>query len=105
MVWGFAEVTISTNLARDLGTRIVAAIFYGSEAFSYHNYWWISIFVNIFATLFATAFYEFAIRDSLDRIGSGRASHEDGDEGLVRHLTETGMMNHGETAMLREKQG
>ena len=31
MVWGFADITISTNLARDLGTRIVAAIFYGGE--------------------------------------------------------------------------
>jgi hypothetical protein len=29
MIWGFANVTISTNLARDLGTRIVAAIFFG----------------------------------------------------------------------------
>lgn len=29
MIWGFANVTISTNLARDLGTRIVAAIFWG----------------------------------------------------------------------------
>lgn len=29
MIWGFANVTISTNLARDLGTRFVAAIFYG----------------------------------------------------------------------------
>lgn len=26
MVWGFADIAISTNLARDLGTRIVAAI-------------------------------------------------------------------------------
>jgi len=31
MIWGFADITISTNLARDLGTRIVAAIFYGGE--------------------------------------------------------------------------
>lgn len=31
MVWGFADITISTNLARDLGTRIVAAIFFGGE--------------------------------------------------------------------------
>lgn len=31
MVWGFADITISTNLARDLGTRIVAAIFYGEK--------------------------------------------------------------------------
>jgi hypothetical protein len=29
MIWGFAGVTIATNTARDLGTRIVAAIFYG----------------------------------------------------------------------------
>ena len=29
MIWGFANATISTNMARDLGTRIVAAIFYG----------------------------------------------------------------------------
>jgi glycerol uptake facilitator-like aquaporin len=29
MIWGFANATMSTNMARDLGTRIVAAIFYG----------------------------------------------------------------------------
>ena len=29
MIWGFGGVTIATNTARDLGTRIVAAIFYG----------------------------------------------------------------------------
>jgi hypothetical protein len=28
MIWGFATNTISTNLAGDLGTRIVAAIFF-----------------------------------------------------------------------------
>ena len=28
-IWAYADITISTNLARDLGTRIVAAIFYG----------------------------------------------------------------------------
>lgn len=31
MVWGFAGITISTNLARDLGCRCVAAIFFGGE--------------------------------------------------------------------------
>lgn len=31
MIMAFADITISTNLARDLGTRIVAAIFYGGE--------------------------------------------------------------------------
>lgn len=29
MIMGFAGNSISTNLARDLGTRIVAAIFFG----------------------------------------------------------------------------
>ena len=31
MIWGFADISISTNMARDLGTRMVAAIFYGRE--------------------------------------------------------------------------
>jgi glycerol uptake facilitator-like aquaporin len=53
MIWGFANATskcplpsltkftstdtafsVSTNLARDLGTRIVAAIFFGKDAFN-----------------------------------------------------------------------
>ncbi|KAF1983512.1 putative glycerol uptake facilitator [Aulographum hederae CBS 113979] len=100
MIWGFAEHTISTNMARDLGCRIATAILYGSEAFSYHSYWWISIFVSIPATLFASAFYELVMRDSLDRIGSGRTSHEHGEEGLRRHLTNIGVID-GRMAMPR----
>lgn len=92
MVWGFAHLTMSTNLAKDLGCRLVATMFYGSEAFTYKGYWWISLFVNIPATFFATCFYEVVFRDSLDRIGLGHAGHEDGEEGLVRHLERTGMM-------------
>ncbi|CAK3823966.1 glycerol uptake facilitator [Lecanosticta acicola] len=91
MVWGFADITISTNLARDLGTRIVAAIFYGGEAFTYHNYSWIAILVNIPATILATGYYEFLMRDSLQSIGKGAALHEDGEEGLALHLTRTGI--------------
>ncbi|KAE9984017.1 hypothetical protein EG328_009274 [Venturia inaequalis] len=91
MVWGFAANTISTNLARDLGTRSVAAIFFGKQAFTANNgYSWISILVNIPATIFATTFYEFMIRDSLQQMGKGHAHHEEGDEGLMRHLTKTG---------------
>jgi len=90
MIWGFADVTISTNLARDLGTRIVAAIFFGGSAFSYRNYSWIAILVNVPATLFATAYYEFLMRDSLAKIAKGHARHEHGDEGLHRHLTNVG---------------
>ncbi len=89
MVWGFADITISTNLARDLGTRFVAAIFFGREAFTYLNYSWIAILVNIPATLFATGYYEFLMRDSVAKIAGGHAVHEHGDEGLMRHVTRT----------------
>ena len=98
MVWGFADITISTNLARDLGTRFVAAIFYGREAFTYLNYSWIAILVNIPATLFATGYYEFLMRDSLVKIGKGVAFHEEGEEGLRRHITRTGIMETGMSA-------
>ncbi|KAL8756638.1 MAG: hypothetical protein Q9199_002792 [Rusavskia elegans] len=47
MVWGFADIAISTNLARNLGTRMVAVIFFGGEAFSYLNYSWAVILGNI----------------------------------------------------------
>ncbi|ETI20932.1 hypothetical protein G647_07275 [Cladophialophora carrionii CBS 160.54] len=88
MVWGFAGNTLSTNLARDLGTRIVAAIFFGGEAFSYNNgYSWISVLVNVPATIFATGYYEFLIRDSLQKIQGGHAEHEGGEEGLTRYLS------------------
>jgi hypothetical protein len=69
MVWGFANVTISTNLARDLGTRIVAAIFYGGDAFN--RYAPIAVFVNVPATIFATAVYEMILRDSFAIIAKG----------------------------------
>jgi len=88
MVWGFAGNTLSTNLARDLGTRIVAAIFFGKEVFTYDNsYSWISILVNVPATIFATGYYEFLMRDSLQKIHSGHAEHEEGEEGLKRHIS------------------
>lgn len=88
MVWGFAGNTISTNLARDLGTRIVAAIFFGREAFTFDNsYSWISILVNIPATIFATGYYEFLMRDSLQKIHAGHAEHAEGEEGLQKHLS------------------
>jgi len=90
---------ISTNLARDLGTRIVAAIFYGGDAFG--RYAPISILVNVPATLFATLVYEVILRDSFAIIGKGHATHEDGEEGLARHLTKTGTLEQGINSMLR----
>jgi len=98
------------------GNRIVAAIFFGKEAFTYdHSYAWIAILVNIPATLFATGFYELVIRDSLNKIAKGHASHEGGDDGLVRHLTKTkkydpdsatganGLMEQGYTNAVKSK--
>lgn len=89
MIWGFADISISMNLARDLGTRIVAAMFFGREAFTYMNYSWIGILVNIPATLFGTGYYEFLMRDSLSQIGKGHAMHEEEEEGLLRHIANT----------------
>lgn len=68
-------------------------IFYGSDAFTYMSYWWIALFVNIPATILATCFYELVFRDSLDKIALGHAQHEDGEDGLVRHLSKTGLMD------------
>jgi len=103
MIWGFADVTISTNLARDLGTRMVAAIFYGRDAFG--SYSAISILVNIPATIFATAYYEMVMRDSMQKIALGHGSHEDGEEGLMRHLTRTGTIEEGITSNTVRRQG
>ncbi|RMZ82361.1 hypothetical protein DV737_g2103, partial [Chaetothyriales sp. CBS 132003] len=78
IIWGFGANTISTNLARDLGTRIVAAIFFGREAFSVdHGYSWISILVNVPATIFAAVFYEVVIRDSLAKMQKSEADLEE----------------------------
>jgi hypothetical protein len=92
MIWGFAPITISTNLARDLGCRIVAAIFFGREAFGYESYCWISILVNVPATLFATGFYEIFLRDSIQKIHRGGAPHQEGEQGLQRYLSEVGAL-------------
>jgi len=101
MVWGFANVTISTNLARDLGTRIVAAIFYGGDAFN--KYAPIAILVNVPATLFATLVYEVLLKDSFAIIAKGHNVHEDGEEGLTRHLTKTGTLEEGITSNMARR--
>ena len=65
MVIGFADITISTNLARDLGTRMVAAAFLSTSAFTYKSYCWIGILVNVPATIFAVTYYEFVYKETL----------------------------------------
>lgn len=93
MIWGFGSQTLSTNLARDLGPRIVAAMFFGKEAFTQMGYAPIGMLVNIPATLLATAFYELWIRDSFAIIAKGHAQHREGDEGLLRHMRRSGMLD------------
>lgn len=101
IIWGLADLTLSLNMAKDLGTRMVGAIFYGREAFTYMNYSPIAILVSIPATLFGTAYYEFLMRDSLANISAGHADHEEGEEGLVRHLSRTGGFKDGELERIR----
>jgi hypothetical protein len=72
---------------------MVAAIFWGSDAFT--DYSAISILVNVPATIFATLVYEVLQRDSFAIIAKGHNVHEDGEEGLTRHLTKTGTLEEG----------
>lgn len=57
------------------------------------NYSPITILVNITATFCATALYELLMRDSLNSISKGHASHEDGEEGLLRHFSRSELMD------------
>ncbi|KAL8399788.1 hypothetical protein RB594_000267 [Gaeumannomyces avenae] len=93
MIWGFGAVTLSTNLARDLGCRMVAGILFGSEAFTHRNYAPIGILVNIPATLLGTAVYELALRDSLMVIGKGHARHADGEAALFTHMRKAKLLD------------
>jgi hypothetical protein len=59
--------------------------------------------VNIPATIFATTVYEIILRDSFAGIAGGHTTHEDGEEGLVRHLTKTDTLEQGVTNTLRNR--
>lgn len=54
----------------------------------------VAILVNIPATLFATTYYEMVLRDSFLIIRQGHAQHEEGDDGLMRHISKTGIIKH-----------
>lgn len=86
MIWGFGSIALSTNLARDLGARVVAAIFYGPEVFTYRGYPPIAIFVNVPATLLATTYYELLMRDSATLISQGHAVQRDGSPVMPLHF-------------------
>ncbi|PQE05232.1 putative channel exgression is glucose repressed by Mig1 and Mig2 protein [Rutstroemia sp. NJR-2017a BBW] len=93
MIWGFADVTIELNSARDLGTRLVAAIFYGGDIFGAYSP--IPIFTSIPAMIFGTALYEMIQRDSFGMIAKGHISHENGEEGVMQHISKTGTFDAG----------
>jgi hypothetical protein len=85
---GGSRATSSPPISRVTWARVAAAIFFEGEAFTVDNgYPWISILVNVPATLVATGYYEVLMRDSLVKIQGGHASHEEGEEGLFRHIT------------------
>ena len=44
---------------------------------------------------FATLVYEALLKDSFAIIAKGHNVHEDGEEGLTRHLTKTGTLEEG----------
>lgn len=90
MIWGFADVTIELNSSRDLGARIVAAIFFGRDAFSVYSA--IPILTSIPAMLFGTALYEMIQRDSFGVIAKGHSVHERGQEGVIKHLSKNGVL-------------
>lgn len=87
-VWGFAPISIATNTARDLGTRLMCACFYGRECFTYKDTSWIYILTNIPATILAVSIYELVFRDNTRRLLGGHAKHEDGEDALVKHLSQ-----------------
>ncbi|KAB8293934.1 hypothetical protein EYC80_009407 [Monilinia laxa] len=90
MIWGFADVTIELNSSRDLGARIVAAIFFGEDAFSVYSA--IPILTSIPAMLFGTALHEMIQRDSFGVIAKGHNVHERGQEGVIEHLSKNGVL-------------
>ncbi|KAK4500964.1 hypothetical protein PRZ48_006770 [Zasmidium cellare] len=93
IIWGFGSQSLSMNSARDLGPRIVTAIFFGSEAFTYKHFAWIPILVNIPGYLLGAGFYEYVFRDSARSVQMGLETHREGREGMMRHLTNAGLMN------------
>jgi len=62
-IWGFAPVGLSTNAARDLGTRFAVMTIWGKQAAG-GTYAAIAALTNIPATICAVLFYEFILTDS-----------------------------------------
>ncbi|KAI0093443.1 aquaporin-like protein [Irpex rosettiformis] len=87
-VWGFALNGISTNAARDLGTRFAVLTIWGSDA-SGGAYAAIAALTNIPATICGVLFYEFILLDSSRVITPIHVSH------LNAHLSHQEHCQHG----------
>jgi hypothetical protein len=70
-----------------------------SDAFN--RYAPIASLTNIPASIFGTTVYEVLLKDSFALIASGHNVHEDGEEGLSRHLTRVGTLNQRASNFLR----
>lgn len=62
-IWGYSPVGLSTNTARDLGTRLAVMAIWGTPAAG-GSYAAIAALTNIPATLLAATFHEFFLADS-----------------------------------------
>jgi hypothetical protein len=51
----------------------------------------------------ATLVYEVLLKDSFSIIAKGHNVHEDGEEGLTRHLTKTGTLEEGITSTIARR--
>ncbi|GJE97716.1 aquaporin-like protein [Phanerochaete sordida] len=62
-IWGYSPVGLSTNTARDLGTRLAVMAIWGTPAAG-GSYAAIAALTNIPATILAACFHEFILADS-----------------------------------------
>jgi len=76
IVWGTAFNTVATNLARDFGSRLAGACFWGVGVFNFDGHYpALSALTNIPATILAVLFYQLVMTDSAALIRKGHATH------------------------------
>src|ERR1700760_2035717 len=90
--WRLVDITVGLNMVRDLGKTMVAAMFFGRDAFTQHHYAWIGILSTTPASVVGTTLYELLLKDSILHIVKDLASHREGHEGLVLHLSRVGAL-------------
>ncbi|GJF00116.1 aquaporin-like protein [Phanerochaete sordida] len=92
-IWGYSPNGLSTNAARDVGTRLAAIALWGTRA-NGGPYAAIAALTNIPATLLGACFYEFILADSARVVTPGHVDY------LVAHTAHEehgGVSAHGTT--------